>query len=415
MKPVAIDPKPKIPREIWVLVIAAFVIAVGFGIIAPVIPQFAMSFGVGMAAAGAVVSVFAGTRLLFAPMSGTLVDAIGSRGVYITGLWLVAITTIMCFFAQEYWQLMLFRGLSGFGSTMFTVSAMGLVVRLSPPTIRAKCSSAYASGFLFGNIVGPILGSVLAVFGMRMPFLIYGIFVTIAGVMVWLLLPSNVGKPATGSAVVPPMRFADAWASWAYRASLVSGFAHGWSNFGVRVAVVPLFAATAFSNGPAVAGIAMTAFAVGNAVVLQFSGRLADTYGRKPLILCGLVINGLSTAVFGYAHDFTLLLVASAVAGAGAGLLNPAQQAVMADIVGTHSSGGKVLAYFQMSMDFGAVLGPIIIGAAAQAFGFGPAFVLCGALSLVATLAWIAAPETLTGGAVGRAARRKAEGDLGED
>ena len=45
-----------IPREIWVLIASAFVIAVGFGLITPVLPQFAQSFGVGATASSIVVS-----------------------------------------------------------------------------------------------------------------------------------------------------------------------------------------------------------------------------------------------------------------------------------------------------------------------------------------------------------------------
>lgn len=59
-----------IPTEIWVLVVASFVIALGFGIVAPALPQYARSFGVGDFAASAVISAFALMRLLFAPMSG---------------------------------------------------------------------------------------------------------------------------------------------------------------------------------------------------------------------------------------------------------------------------------------------------------------------------------------------------------
>ena len=77
---------PKIPHTIWVLVAAAFIIALGYGLIAPVLPQFAGSFGVSMAAAGAVVSVFAAARLLGAPGAGLLVDKLGSRPIYLTGL-----------------------------------------------------------------------------------------------------------------------------------------------------------------------------------------------------------------------------------------------------------------------------------------------------------------------------------------
>ena len=40
--------KQPIPREIWILVSAAFIIALGFGLIAPILPQYARSFDVGV-------------------------------------------------------------------------------------------------------------------------------------------------------------------------------------------------------------------------------------------------------------------------------------------------------------------------------------------------------------------------------
>ena len=58
--------KVRIPREIWVLIASAFVIALGFGLITPVLPQFAQSFGVGATASSIVVSAFAFFRLVFA-------------------------------------------------------------------------------------------------------------------------------------------------------------------------------------------------------------------------------------------------------------------------------------------------------------------------------------------------------------
>lgn len=44
--------RPQIPKEIWVLVAAFFLVALGYGLIAPLLPQFVVSFDVGMAAAG---------------------------------------------------------------------------------------------------------------------------------------------------------------------------------------------------------------------------------------------------------------------------------------------------------------------------------------------------------------------------
>ena len=69
--------RPSVPAEIKALVAAAFVIAVGFGLITPVLPQFAQSFDVGVTAASVIVSAFAFFRLLFAPAGGSLVVHLG--------------------------------------------------------------------------------------------------------------------------------------------------------------------------------------------------------------------------------------------------------------------------------------------------------------------------------------------------
>ncbi len=52
-------------------------------------------------------------------------------------------------------------GPGGIGSTMFTVSAVALLVRLAPASIRARVTAAYASAFLLGGIGGPVVGGLL--------------------------------------------------------------------------------------------------------------------------------------------------------------------------------------------------------------------------------------------------------------
>lgn len=385
---------PKIPREIWIMVSAAFIIALGYGIIAPLLPQFVVSFDVSMAAAGMVVSIFSASRLIFAPGAGKLVDKFGSRWVYLTGLFTVAITTALVAVAQEYWHIVLFRALAGIGSTMFTVSAMGLIVKLSPPTIRGKCSATYATAFLLGNIIGPLLGASLAFMGFRWPFVLYGAGVALAAVVVWVLMPSLSRDGSAGSAL-PPMKLREAWHDTAYRAVLTSNFAQGWINMGVRVSVLPLFAASVFHNGAAASGFALAVFAAGNAVVLQFSGRWADIYGRRPMILIGLVGTGVFVGLMGLADTIPTLLIVSAFAGAASGLINPAQTAAIGDVVGNKRSGGQVLSTFQMAGDFGQILGPIVVGGLADYFGFAKAFAVCAGVAAMGLVAWLCGRETL--------------------
>lgn len=377
-----------LPREIWVLVVASFVIALGFGLVAPALPQFARSFDVGVTAATVVVSSFAAMRLLFAPASGSLVQKLGERPVYITGLLIVALSTGACAFAASYWQLLVFRALGGIGSTMFTVSALGLLVRIAPPDARGRVSGLYATSFLMGNILGPLFGGALIGLGLRAPFLIYAVALLVAASVVGISLRSSeLARPDSGDGV-PVMRLRDALRSPVYRAALGSNFANGWVVFGVRVAMVPLFVVEALDEGEAFAGVALTAFAVGNALVLIKSGKLSDRFGRRPFVLAGLVVCGVSTIAMGFTESVVWFLITSFVAGMGSGLSNPSQQAAVADVVGSKARGGPVLATFQMVADVGAVIGPVAAGFLADRLSYSTAFAVTGVIMLAATLPW---------------------------
>ncbi|CRK51578.1 MFS transporter [Rhodococcus sp. RD6.2] len=386
--------KTRLPSEIWVLVSAAFVIALGYGIVAPALPQFAVSFGVGAFAATVVISSFAFMRLVFAPVSGSLVQRIGERPTYLTGLVIVAVSTGAVAFASSYWQLLVFRGLGGIGSTMFTVSALGLLIRITPPHIRGRVSGLYATSFLFGSIGGPLVGAALVGFGLRVPFLIYAVTLLIAAAVVYFRLKgSALAAPETAGPTVT-MSFREALLAPMYRAALLSNFVNGWAVFGVRVALVPLLVVQALHAGEGYAGIALTVFAIGNALVQIQAGRLSDAHGRRPFVLAGLVIAGAATAALGFSPNLWVLFALSAVAGVGSGLMNPAQQAAVADVVGSKARGGPVLAAFQMASDVGSVLGPLVAGLLAEQVSYSVAFAITGALTVPAIVAWAMVPRS---------------------
>jgi MFS family permease len=374
---------------------AAFLIALGFGLVAPVLPQFATTFDVGATAAAVIVSIFAFMRLLFAPAGGALIGRLGERPVYVAGLLIVAVSTAACAFAQDYVQLLVFRGLGGVGSVMFTVASMALVVRLAPPESRGRVSGAYASAFLIGNVLGPVVGGMLAGFGLRVPFLCYAAALILAAIVVQTQLSHTPSSARTSGGQAPAMGFADALGDGAYRSALVSSFANGWATFGVRMATVPLFAVAALGAGPEAAGLALAVFAAGNAAALTFSGRLADSLGRKPMLISGLLVAGLATAAIGFTSGLAWFLVASAVAGAGSGLLGPAQQAAVADVIGNERSGGKVLAAYQMTSDIGAIAGPVLVGVLADQLGYGWAFGVTGGVLVAAAACWAVTREPL--------------------
>jgi MFS family permease len=218
--------KERLPREIWVLVGTSFLIAIGYGIVAPTLPVFVRSFDVGITAASLVISVFALVRLLFAPVSGRIVARFGEVPTFAVGLSVVALSTGACAFAGSYWQLLVLRGLGGIGSTMFTVSALSLLIRLAPVRMRGRASGMWATGFLLGNVIGPLAGGGLAAVSLRAPFLVYAAVLVVVACVALLLLHGRDGEGARQDAAAePPARFRTALSHPTYRAALVGGFA----------------------------------------------------------------------------------------------------------------------------------------------------------------------------------------------
>ena len=75
-------------------------------------------------------------------------------------------------------------------------------------------------------------------------------------------------------------------------------------------------------------------------------------------------------------------------------MLNPAQQAALADIVGRERNGGPTLATFQMSADSGAIVGPILAGLLIDHGSYPLAFGITGLITLLAVVPWLFARET---------------------
>lgn len=433
--PRTIDPN-RVPTGLKVLIVASFMIAVGFGLVAPVLPNYAQNFNATVTMATMVVSALAITRLIFAPSAGQLITRWGERPVYTIGMLIVSVTSFMIAFAWDYWVLLASRAVAGIGSVMFTVSAMGLLVRLSPAHMRGRISGYYATAFLLGNLLGPVIASALAPFGMRAPFIVYGFSLLAAGLIVWFMMPSQAAleaerdaimeaaalaegkgtgvlpsaapspagasgqgaKPesSSGKSDLPAMTVRDALKFSNYRSALVSNWAIGWSVFGVQSSIIPLAAAYLATGGDmsnSVAGtllasLAMATNSFGNALTQTFSGRFSDRFGRRVMAFSGLLLAGSAVTFMGFAPVAWVFVSLTACLGIGAAFMGPSIQAAVSDVIGTRRSGGQVLAVYQMFSDFGMILGPLVAGLIADAWGFVPAFIISGLLLVAAAFTW---------------------------
>lgn len=381
-----------LPVEVRALVIVAFMVALGYGVVAPAIPLFARQFGVGKTAAGAVISAFAFMRLVTAPFVGRLVNAFGERVMLATGIGVVAVSSLLAGFAQAYWQLLVLRGAGGVGSVMFSVSAASILIRVTPSHLRGRAQGAWAGAFLLGMIAGPAVGTV-ATFSLRAPFFLYAGTLVVAGSLgLWTLRHSEFA--ARQSARSQPMPLRTALRSRAYLGALAASFAGDWAVVGARTAIVPQFVHDRLGLG---SGWVYTAFLVvsivSGALLLPF-GRIADSRGRRPVIIGGLLVGAIGFLLLPTVPTVAGLLVAMALLGVAGAADSVAPGAVMGDVVG--GRGGTVVAVFQMSGDLGAVIGPIAAGFIADWHGYAATFVVSAVVSAAPVPAVLAAPETLS-------------------
>ena len=186
-----------LPREVAVLTAISFSVAVGYGVIIPAIPLFARSFGVNNFQVGAVISLFAAMRFASGLISGRLADRFGERLTLSVGVAIVAISMFFSGLAHSYVELLLFRAAGGIGSSMFTVAAGSLLLRVVESDQRGRAQSTYQSGFLIGGIMGPAIGGVLTEISLRAPFFIYSATLIIAGVISAIFLAQSRDRKST--------------------------------------------------------------------------------------------------------------------------------------------------------------------------------------------------------------------------
>ena len=386
--------KALLPREVYVLAVVAFFVALGYGMIIPAIPLFAKTFHVNNAQIGAIISAFALARFAMGLPAGKLIDIFGERRVQTTGLFLVALSSFAAGMAQSYWQLLLFRALGGIGSVMFSVSASSLLMRSVDDSIRGRAQSTYNGGFLIGGIAGPAVGGILSLISLRVPFFVYG-FTLLCGSFVtsFFLSEKRLGRSIKNKQD-PQERILlkDALKSYPYVAAMAIAFLSNWVLFGLRNSILPLFAKENLGASNTTLGLGFTVAAVVQGIALVYVGKLSDFRGRKFALMIGsfTLLSGVATIII--SSHWWYYFLAMIFFGIGGAFEGTAASAVVGDLFG--GKGGRVIALFQMAGDFGNIISPVLLGWLVDAHSYRPAFIATAAVFSITLLLSAKMPET---------------------
>lgn len=238
------NPKPvRTPEEqaahikkhatLGVIFLTIFINMVGFGIVIPVLPEYAKhDFHMSPQALGWLVGIFSLVQLFTAPLLGKLSDRIGRKPVLIASVIGTAIGYFVTGAAFAPWMLFLGRIIDG-ASGGNIATAQACIADVTKPEDRSKAMGFIGAAFGLGFMLGPAIGGLLSNLSVSAPFYFAGV---LSLVNVWLIvkkLPETHPEEDRAHPSVP--------------APLSEVFADGRGTFVTLVLVAGLFSTIGFA------------------------------------------------------------------------------------------------------------------------------------------------------------------------
>jgi MFS family permease len=396
-------------RAVTAVVAVAFVLMFGAGIVLPILPLYARSFGVGYTATGILVSAYAGARLVVDLFAGAAVDRWGERRCAAVGLTLVAAASLLTGLAPVFTLAVVFWACAGAGSALVLAALFSHLLRVVPKERMARTLSIFYGAFNVGFIGGSLLaGIVAAALGLAAPlFLSAGLALGAAAIYLRFVPVASraaeapeltAGEVLVERDVAVTRRgrggIADLLRLPGFVTVIVTNLAYLWIVAAVFDTLVPLFAKDELAMSTAAIGVIFSLALATEFVVLYPAGALADRHGRKIVLVPALAALAVVCASFGLAATPLALGLLMALSGFAFGFAGVPPAAMLADVVPEERSGTGV-GVFRFCGDIGFMLGPLIAGSTATAFGFEAAFAIAVVPTVAALVLALQTKETL--------------------
>ena len=342
---------------------------------------------------GILISVFGFVSSIFQPVMGALTDRLGRRKPLIqTGLVVIGICIILFIFASNFFDLLILRILQGIAVAITIPASLALMTSITKKETRGGSMGVYSTFRIIGFSIGPVAGGFLQRnFGFNAAFYAGAGFVFIAILLVHFWVEEVRGEISDTNKT--KFRILD-------KELLSKGI--------LATSTATFLMASAFSMVTTLEnefnsklditavgfGIAFSTLMIGRLIFQVPLGHYSDKIGRKPLIIIGLIVMGISTMLLGEITTYTQLIIIRLVQGiAAAGIAAPAF-AVAADL--SKSGGeGRQMSIVTMGFGFGIAFGPLISGLLASVFFELPFFTIGILTTAGAWLVYKYLPETV--------------------
>jgi MFS transporter, DHA1 family, tetracycline resistance protein len=396
-----------------ILFLIVFVDLVGFGLVIPLLPFYAVRFAASPQQVTLLLATYSLCQLFTAPLWGRLSDRVGRRPVLMTSMLASALAYLWFGVADDLWMLFAARALAG-ACAGNIAAAQAYIADVTTPENRAKGMGLIGAAFGLGFIIGPALGGFLAgndpaTADLARPAWLAATLSLAALGGVFALLRESLPPERRGGAGRGRIGAISGALRRPILSRLILTFFLVILAFAGMESTFALWAMPQFGWGPGEVGYVFAYVGVLSAVLQGgLIGRLASRFGEERLLLGGLVLIACGLVVLAAVRGIPLLGIAVTGLALGMGLTQPSLNSLISRRAG-RAEQGEVLGVTQSVGSLARALGPAVAGMLFGELGHVSPF-LWGA-ALVAA-AWLVAlsvgrREMRLAGAGGRASGRK--------
>lgn len=333
--------------------------AMGFGIILPLLPFYALSLGVQPFELGILTATFALMSLLFSPYFGRLSDRIGRKKVLMIGTFGFMASYLVFAFADSFLMALIARAMEGFFAAAIFPAVISLLSDFTTHQQRGPAMGLMMMTFSVGFIFGPALGGFASAFSVRDAFFVAAGFSLLNFLWIALRLKEPHEKkeskdlPAKEASLFSHMKtpLAFLFLSSTIVMMIIGGFE----------ATLALFVSEKLAFTSVEMGIVFTYVGVLMLFLQPITGNLINRFGEIRMIQAGLLFSGSGFSSILFATDWLTLLAPLGLFVVGNSCVFPSVTSLLTKKV--QGKQGAVIGLNQSFSSAGQIIGPLFAGA----------------------------------------------------
>jgi MFS family permease len=384
-------------KKLSVLIAASGVDMIGFAMILPLLPFYALELDASPLTIGLMFSSFSVAQLLSAPVWGRVSDLYGRRPALLIGLTASALAYLVFAVANAVWLLFASRLIQGAGGGTTGV-AHAYVADTVRPEHRARALGLLSAATSVGIMLGPVIGSFAAHFGREAPGLVAAVLCAVNIGFAWKWLPES--KPSLPAGGVPERRpvWAAAWSIVrrpnAAVPRLVWVYSVGMLAFSALTSILSLYLGAEFGFTEKTIGYVFLYIGLLSVIIRSLClGPIVDRVGEMWAMRSGTLVLIAGLVAYPFAGSLVSLAAVMPLVPLGTALLFPSTTALMSR-ASDKSEVGVTMGIAQTYGGIARMIAPVIATFVYQRFGHTvPFYVAAAFVALVGILAFRVAQD----------------------